>query len=87
MPMPTPNTAQAMTSPAMPCAAARIIKPAAMTRFEATRTPRPPCRSMSRPTDGPTTADSNNASENRPKNTLLGTCNAAAIGGPRIAGM
>jgi hypothetical protein len=85
--MPTPSTVQAITSPAMLWAAARIIKPAAMTRFEAARTLRPPCASMSRPTDGPTMADSNNAPENNPKNTLLGSCSAAAIGAPRIAGM
>jgi hypothetical protein len=27
------------------------------------------------------------APENRPKNTLVGTCNALAIGAPSIAGM
>jgi hypothetical protein len=35
MPIPTPSTVQAMTSPAMPWATARIINPAAITRFEA----------------------------------------------------
>jgi hypothetical protein len=33
------------------------------------------------------TADRSSAPENRPKNTLLGGCSAAAIGAPRIAGM
>src|SRR5580700_2151555 len=47
MPIPTPSTVQAMTSPAMPWATARIINPAVMTRFEAARTARPPCASMS----------------------------------------
>jgi hypothetical protein len=87
MPMPAPNTAQAMTSPAIPCAPARITKPAAITRFEVARGTRPPWRSISRPTDGPTTADNSNAPENRPKNTLVGRCSASAIGEPSIAGM
>jgi YD repeat-containing protein len=37
-----------------------------------------------RPTDGPTTADSSNGPENRPKKTLVGRCSALAIGAPRI---
>ena len=84
--MPMPSTIQAMASPAIPCAAARITRPAAITRFEAASTSRPPWRSISRPTEGPTTADSSNAAENRPKNKSLETCSAAAIGAPRIAG-
>jgi len=58
-----------------------------MTRFEAANKWRPPWRSVSRPTDGPITADSSNAPENRPKNTLVGRCSALAIGAPSIAGM
>ena len=53
-------------------AAARISNPVAIIRFEAARRPRPPCRSMSRPTDGPIAVDSSNARENSPKNTLAG---------------
>src|SRR6516165_2872004 len=44
----------AIARPVMSCAAARISNPAAMTRVDAASRPRPPCRSMSRPTDGPT---------------------------------
>ena len=87
MPMPTPSTVQAMTSPMMPCAEARITNPVAMTRFEQARRTRPPWRSIKRPTDGPMTADRSSAAENRPKNMLVGRCRAVAIGAPSIAGM
>ena len=87
MPIPTPSTVQAMISPSMPCAAARITNPAAITRFEIVRRTRPPWRSISRPTDGPIAADRSSAPENRPKNTLSGRWSASAIGAPSIAGM
>src|SRR5947208_17188825 len=86
MPMPIPSTVQAMTSPMMPCAEARITNPVAMTRFEQARRTRPPWRSIKRPIDGPMTADRSSAAENRPKNMLVGRCRAVAIGAPSIAG-
>ena len=87
MPIATPSTVQAITSFMTLYAPARISNPAEMTRFEAISGWHPPWRSISRPTDWPTTADKSKAPENRPKNTLVDKCNALAIGAPSIAGV
>jgi hypothetical protein len=84
--MPTPSTAQAANSATGPFAAASATSPIARTTFESTRTPRPPWRSISRPTAGPANAAINNAPEKAPNTHSRDTPVAAPIGPARIAG-
>jgi hypothetical protein len=84
--MPMPRTAQAIASIAAPFAAASNTKPAASTTFESINTPRPPRRSITRPTAGPANAAISNAPEKAAKTQELGTPMLEPIESARIAG-
>ena len=84
--MPAPKTAQAKNRLSQPVAAASAARPPATTRFESTSTPRPPLRSIARPTHGPAKAEINKAAENAANTAERGTPMPTAIGSARMAG-
>ena len=84
--MPTPSTAQAANNATAPFAAASATSPSASTTFESTRTPRPPRRSISRPTAGPANAAINKAAENAANTHSRDIPVPAPIEPDRIAG-
>ena len=86
MDIPTPSSSQPATSTAVPGAAARVTSPAAITRFDTVSTSRPPRRSISRPAQGPSTAESTSDAEKQPNTQEPGMPSSRAIGTARIAG-
>ena len=86
--MPRPSSPQPRKSTAGQAggAAARVSRPAASARFDPASTTRPPLRSMTRPTQGPSTAVSRSEAEKAPKMALGGRAKLSAIGAATIAG-
>jgi hypothetical protein len=85
--MPRPSTPQPRNrSDGQPAgAAASRTSPAARARLEIASTPRPPCRSITRPTQGPSSAVSSTEAEKAAKTALGGRAKSRAIGPARIA--
>ncbi len=84
--MPTPRTAQAAQSVTVSFAAASAARPAASTRFDTASTPRPPRRSIIRPTAGPANAAISKAPEKAANTKERDTPMLVPIGSARIAG-
>ena len=84
--MPTPSSTQAANIAVGPLARPRPARPRANTTLLPTSTGRPPQRSIARPANGPSAADTSSASENAANTVGAVTPRSRAIGVASIAG-
>ena len=84
--MPTPISSQAANIALGPGARPRPARPRAKTTLLAPSTGRPPQRSIARPANGPSAADTSRASENAANTVGTPTPRSRAIGVASIAG-
>ena len=84
--MPMPSIAQATNRLICPLAAESPTRPTAKTMFETANTPRPPRRSIARPTRGPAKAAINKEIENAANTEARGMPSPLAIGSASTAG-
>jgi hypothetical protein len=81
-----PSTSQAIAITTTDCETPSSTRPAAIVRFEADSTCRPPTRSICRPIRGPSIAEITSDAENAPKIQLDETPRSCAMGSASSAG-